>query len=101
MIGMSLSGALCTYFVIRSDWQAVSDAVIASHDHGDGSGFDDLDWDDLPKHIQEAATTLGYTKSIWDNDGDSPLDDMDWEDLSTAQKQAAEVLNYNQEKWDK
>jgi Na+-driven multidrug efflux pump len=33
MLGMSLLGSLCTLVVIRSDWKALSFAVISSHDH--------------------------------------------------------------------
>ena len=42
------------------------------------SKYDDEDWDDLPEDIQEAAKVLGYTKEIWDKDGEAPCDDEDW-----------------------
>lgn len=30
--------------------------------------YDDYDWKELPKEVQEAATKLGYTKKMWDKD---------------------------------
>jgi Na+-driven multidrug efflux pump len=33
MFGLSILGSLCTFVLIRSDWEAVSFAVISSHEH--------------------------------------------------------------------
>ena len=30
--------------------------------------YDDYDWKELPPEVQAAATTLGYTKKMWDKD---------------------------------
>ena len=42
------------------------------------STYEDDDWDELPEDIQEAAKVLGYTKQIWDGDGEVPCEDEDW-----------------------
>lgn len=43
-----------------------------------GGKYDDEDWDDLPADVQEAATKLGYTKLLWDNDGEAECEEKDW-----------------------
>ncbi|KAL3922175.1 MAG: hypothetical protein SGILL_002348 [Bacillariaceae sp.] len=115
VIGMSLTAALSTYSVVRSDWKEISDAVVASHNHGTQSNddseasessesilvtYDDWDWTDLPQEIQQAAATLGYDEQTWNNDLPSPLDRSDWDELTVEQQGAAMVLNYTQTKWD-
>lgn len=114
VIGMSLTSALNTFVMIRSDWHALSDAIIATHEHGEDSdsdddlqsldssrlSYDDLDWNDLPKEVKEAARILGYDKLIWNNDMPSPLDNEDWDELTPEQQDAAKALNYTQAKWD-
>ena len=30
--------------------------------------YEDYDWEELPTEVQEAATKLGYTKKMWDED---------------------------------
>ena len=58
------------------------------------------DWDDLPADVKAAAVTLGYTKEIWDSDGEPDSHDSDWAELSEAQKEAAKKLGYTPEEWD-
>jgi hypothetical protein len=61
-----------------------------------------VDWDNLPKEVQEAATALGFDKDTWAaGDGKASSDEKDWEDLTDDEKKAAEVLGYDQSKWDK
>ena len=112
VIGMSLTAALSTYVVLRSDWKEISDAVIASHDHGSHNDddsesmeseedpYDDFDWIDLPSRVQQAAKVLGYDERLWNNDLPSRLDSSDWDELTLEQQGAAMILNYTQTKWD-
>lgn len=65
-----------------------------------GCKYDDYDWDELPKAVQEAAKVLGYTKAKWDGDQSIPADDKDWKELTEAEKAAATTLGYTQASWD-
>mmetsp|Transcript_9078 Transcript_9078/g.13243 ORF Transcript_9078/g.13243 Transcript_9078/m.13243 type:complete len:793 (-) Transcript_9078:404-2782(-) len=56
-------------------------------------------WDDLPQEIRDAATTLGYTKKMWNKDKEPPSCDLDWYLLTEEERQAATVMGYNEEKW--
>jgi hypothetical protein len=72
---------------------------------GDGSvtpdfGYNNFDWKDLPKEVKKAAHALGYTESIWNNDGDSPLDEKSWSELTKEQQNSAMLIGYNQRRWD-
>ncbi|CAB9517617.1 expressed unknown protein [Seminavis robusta] len=62
--------------------------------------YDDYDWDELPKEVQEAATKLGFTKQMWDNDKEPDTEDLDWDELSSEQQKAAAVLGYDKKTWD-
>ena len=62
--------------------------------------YEDYDWDELPDNVREAATTLGYTKKIWDKDKKPASDDKDWEDLTPEERAAAQVLGYDERTWD-
>lgn len=59
-----------------------------------------LSWADLPSHIQVAYEELGYTETLWDEDGDARTDSMKWADLSEAEQAAALAIGYTQELWD-
>lgn len=58
------------------------------------------DWDDLPEDQKKAAAVLGYTKEIWDGEGETPASEKDWEELTPAEKEAAKALGYTESKWD-
>eukprot|EP00545_Synedropsis_sp_CCMP1620_P006430 CAMPEP_0119006580 /NCGR_PEP_ID=MMETSP1176-20130426/2387_1 /TAXON_ID=265551 /ORGANISM="Synedropsis recta cf, Strain CCMP1620" /LENGTH=75 /DNA_ID=CAMNT_0006958511 /DNA_START=128 /DNA_END=355 /DNA_ORIENTATION=- len=62
--------------------------------------YEDLDWKDLPDDVKEAATVLGYKKSIWNGDGKVAADEKDWIDLSTEEQAAATKLGYNEVSWE-
>jgi len=63
--------------------------------------YDDYDWDELPADIQAAATTLGYTKELWDSDKDSEISkEYDWDDLDADQQKAAATMGYDKASWD-
>jgi hypothetical protein len=64
------------------------------------SGYNNINWKDLPKEVKKAAHTLGYTESMWDNDGDSPLDEKSWNELTKEQRKAAKLIGYDQRHWD-
>jgi hypothetical protein len=64
------------------------------------SCYNNIDWKDLPKNVKKAAQILGYTESIWDNDGDSPLDEKPWKELTKEQQRAAKLIGYHQRRWD-
>ena len=62
--------------------------------------WDDYDWDELPKKIQDAFAALGYTEKLWDADKEPASADKDWEELTPAEQAAATVLGYTAQKWD-
>jgi hypothetical protein len=62
--------------------------------------YDDFDWDELPKEIQEAARVLGFTKALWDNDEEPEECDEYWRDLTPEQQAAAKKLGYDEKMWD-
>jgi hypothetical protein len=64
------------------------------------ASYNNIDWKDLPKEVKNAAHTLGYNESIWNNDGDSPLDAVGWNELTKDQQKAAKLIGYNQRLWD-
>jgi len=61
--------------------------------------YEDYEWDELPAHVQEAATTLGYSPQLWDSDGDPFSEELYWEELTEAQRRAAIILGYNEQSW--
>lgn len=65
-----------------------------------GGKYEDYDWAELPDDAKEAATTLGYTKKMWDKDKEPDCMKLDWEELSKEQQAAAEVLGYNEKMWE-
>ena len=62
--------------------------------------YEDYDWDELPKEVQDAAKTIGYNKKLWDKNKPAATDDYDWSELSPAQQEAAKVLGYTEQTWD-
>jgi len=106
VVGISLTGALTMYTVVKSDWKSLSDAIISSHEYDDLSHssadqiYDDMYWDELPPKVKKAAETLGYTQSAWDKDENVPAGEKDWMELTTKEKAAAIILGYSEQKWD-
>ncbi|GFH56067.1 hypothetical protein CTEN210_12543 [Chaetoceros tenuissimus] len=62
--------------------------------------YDDYDWDELPADVKAAAEKLGYTKKIWDSDGEPDECDEYWKDLTAEQQAAAKLLGYTAATWD-
>ena len=59
-------------------------------------GLDFPDWDDFTEEQKKNAETLGYTKSVWDDDKDPPiLSSHVWEDLSSKQIDAAIYFGFS------
>lgn len=40
--------------------------------------YDEMDWNELPEEVREAAKVIGYKKKTWDNDGKCAADEKDW-----------------------
>ena len=99
VVSYSVGGVATGYIIITSDWKSLSNAVFDQHATGE-IDYEEYYWVDLPDHLQKAAKELGYTKAIWDSEGDAPTSDMDWDELTPSQQEAAKVLGYNQYKWD-
>ena len=63
--------------------------------------FESFYWNDLPAHIQQAYTVLGYDAVSWDEGYPIPDSEyLDWDELTDEMQQAAIVLGYDQESWD-
>eukprot|EP00593_Proboscia_inermis_P014679 CAMPEP_0171325538 /NCGR_PEP_ID=MMETSP0816-20121228/116868_1 /TAXON_ID=420281 /ORGANISM="Proboscia inermis, Strain CCAP1064/1" /LENGTH=213 /DNA_ID=CAMNT_0011824735 /DNA_START=1523 /DNA_END=2164 /DNA_ORIENTATION=+ len=62
--------------------------------------YDDYDWNGLRPKVKKAASILGYTKDIWNNNGISVIDVHDWIELTAEQRNAALTLGYTQQTWD-
>ena len=67
--------------------------------HGQDFSVVNDDWASLSKEAKSAAKVLGYTASIWNNDGSVPAEDEDWNELTSKQRAAAETLGYTEKKW--
>lgn len=63
------------------------------------SGFSVMFWRDLPRDARNAALTLGYNQTNWDEDTRIPLDEKPWEELSRDQQRAAIILGYDSQTW--
>lgn len=64
------------------------------------SNYDDYDFEELPPQAKQAALDLGYTKEIWDTNGDIPADAKDWDELNQQEQAAAHMLGYTREMWE-
>lgn len=57
-------------------------------------------WGELTSEQKAAAKVLGYSRSVWDRDGQVWSDSKQWKDLSSSQQAAAAVIGYTQQEWD-
>ena len=62
--------------------------------------YDDYDWAELPREVQEAATALGYNEGLWNSGGTAETEDFWWGELTVEQQQAAVLLGYREFSWD-
>jgi hypothetical protein len=65
-----------------------------------GGKYDDYDWDELPKDVQDAAELLGFNKKLWNDDKEPRECGVYWRELSPEQQAAATKLGYSQKAWD-
>lgn len=63
------------------------------------SCFSAMFWSDLPNDAREAAETLGYSKTLWDEDSAIPLGAKWFSQLTSEQRRAAVVLGYDSQSW--
>lgn len=59
----------------------------------------DEDFEDMPKEVQNAVLTFGFTQETWDEGARVPDFNQDWPDLTDKQRDAAKVLGYTEEIW--
>jgi hypothetical protein len=66
--------------------------------------YGEFGWDELPKEVQAAFVTLGYTEDIYDDPLGIGLkatsNVSDWADLTSGQQEAAMLVGYDQVLWD-
>jgi hypothetical protein len=63
--------------------------------------YDSLNWNQLPKNIQNAMSTLGYDKQMWDDSNVRPASFQKyWDDLTEDEKTAANEIGCKKEYWD-
>lgn len=62
--------------------------------------YDDLDFEQLPAHVQKAAQTLGFTARAWNNDEWPSDTDKWWNQFSDQQKKALNTIGYSQYDWE-
>ncbi len=99
IFGYTVGGVAMGFIILRSDWNALSQSVIARNTI-EGVTWEDNDWEELPPHVQRAALCLGYSKHIWNDDQDPPSNDRDWDELTPQEKEAAKIMGFNRNKWD-
>jgi hypothetical protein len=63
------------------------------------SCFSAMFWNDLPADARKAAETLGYSKTMWDEDLSIPLGVKWFSQLTQEQRKAAIVLGYDAHSW--
>jgi len=106
-IGFLCASTALTYVLLQSDWerlaQKVADinavAAIGQISKLVLDQHEDDDWKELPIWVREAASVLGYTKTLWDNDKEPSTCNKDWNGLSIPEQEAATSLGYNADVW--
>ena len=65
------------------------------------SDYNDEWWDDLPLHIQQAYTVLGWDQYSWNTGSVYPSSEsLSWEELTPEMQSAASVIGYTSDSWD-
>lgn len=70
-----------------------------SHQIDKTNKYEHVGWDELSKEAREAATTLGYDKSFWDDGALPGIINVLWEDLSEQQVAAVTALGWDSNSW--
>lgn len=99
IVGYTVGGVAMGFVLLRSDWNALSQAVIARNAI-EGFSWEDNEWEELPPHVQTAALRLGYSREMWNNGEEPPSNDRDWDDLNPEEKEAARIIGFNKNTWD-
>ena len=63
------------------------------------SCFHVMFWNDLPDDARQAAITLGYSKTTWEDDSRIPLGIKWFSQLTQEQRRAAIILGYDSHSW--
>jgi hypothetical protein len=63
------------------------------------SCFSVMFWNDLPDDARQAAETLGYSRTAWDEDSRIPLGEKYFSQLTQDQRRAAIILGYDSQTW--
>jgi hypothetical protein len=53
----------------------------------------------LPTDVRQAAELLGFTRSIWNKEGNVPNEEKQWSELTEAEQNAATILGYSEDTW--
>ncbi|KAL7516695.1 hypothetical protein ACHAWX_001682 [Stephanocyclus meneghinianus] len=56
-------------------------------------------WNELPPNVMEAAVTLGWDQTLWDNSGTAWSDSKSWSELPPEAQEAAAVFGYDEASW--
>mmetsp|Transcript_4787 Transcript_4787/g.9965 ORF Transcript_4787/g.9965 Transcript_4787/m.9965 type:complete len:424 (-) Transcript_4787:3353-4624(-) len=70
------------------------------HEDVFNGSYEDYDWRELPNHVKQAATQLGYNKKMWNRDLEPSSADLDWDQLSPEQQRSASIIGFSKETWD-
>jgi len=107
-IGFLCACTALAYVILQSDWerlaQKVADlnavaAVAGQRSMNMLDQHEEDDWKELPIWIREAASVLGYTKKLWDNDMEPSTCNKVWKKLSIPELEACTKLGYNADMW--
>jgi hypothetical protein len=74
--------------------------VLGWDQHAWDTHYEDVSWEDLHSFVQDAATGLGFTCDMWDDDVWPESLDKWWDDLNDEQKVGLNVLGYRQYNWE-
>uniref|UniRef100_A0A7S2YRG0 Uncharacterized protein n=1 Tax=Entomoneis paludosa TaxID=265537 RepID=A0A7S2YRG0_9STRA len=112
VIGYSCSGAMNSYFLMRSNWENLARKIqkknrnygvakIAPTDAGIETtiNYDYEQWEELPDHAKDAALLIGFDEDRWNNGENPELFESPWEALQVQEREAALFLGYKQEEW--
>ncbi|CAJ1948447.1 unnamed protein product [Cylindrotheca closterium] len=80
--------------------KSVDITTLTSEPPANGKQYEKYAWKDLPPKVQEAATCLGYTEQLWNENQQDPEKDKYWEELNVHEKEAAKILGYDEVHWD-
>ncbi|KAL7557534.1 hypothetical protein ACA910_019315 [Epithemia clementina (nom. ined.)] len=121
VIGYACSGSLNSFFLVRSNWEKLSLKIQRKNKEEEDKwnetkqqpnqeheaiphsiSYCDLAWNELPDDVKTGAKMLGFTRTLWDKDQESPLiKTHSWSQLDAEQQHVAKLLGYDPEDWPK